>query len=81
MLTEYMEKALEGAAYKELDDGTWFAEIPGFSGVWATGATVESCRRELLEVLEEWLLLKLKDEDPIPTVDGMKLHIPETAER
>lgn len=35
------------AAYKTLEDGTWFAEIPKFPGVWANGKTVESCRKEL----------------------------------
>ena len=41
MLTEYIQKALEKAQYKELDHGTWFAEIPGFEGVWANADTVE----------------------------------------
>jgi len=38
MLTEYIQKALEKAQYKELDHGTWFAEIPGFEGVWGISA-------------------------------------------
>ena len=43
---------MEKAEYKKLENGTWFAEIPGFKGVWANGDTVEKCRTELLEVLE-----------------------------
>lgn len=66
MLTEYIQKALEKAHYKFLEDGTWFAEIPGFQGVWANAATVEECRHELTEVLEEWLVLKIRDRDPSP---------------
>lgn len=66
MLSGYIQKALEKAEYKKLEDGAWFAEIPGFEGVWANGQTVEQCRTELLEVLEEWLILKLRDNDPIP---------------
>lgn len=77
MLAQYMAKALEGAEYKKLGNGTWFAEIPGFPGVWANAPTVEACRRELLEVLEEWLLLKLRDGDPIPTVEGIEIRIAE----
>lgn len=77
MLTQYMAKALERGEYKQLDDGTWFAEIPGFPEVWAKALTVEACRRELLEVLEEWLLLKLRDQDPIPAVEGLKIKISE----
>jgi predicted RNase H-like HicB family nuclease len=53
MLTEYIQAALARSEYKVLDDQTWFAEIPGFEGVWANAATVEACRSELCEVLEE----------------------------
>ena len=79
MLLEYTQKALEKAQYKKLDDGTWFAEIPGFEGVWANANTVENCRTELLEVLEEWLILKLRDNDPIPEIEGVSLKIKEVA--
>ena len=66
MIIEYCQKAIEKAQYRNLDDGTWFAEIPGFQGVWANGGTVESCRKELITVLEEWLILKLRDRNPVP---------------
>jgi len=79
MIAEYCGKALEKAEYRRLEDGTWFAEIPGFAGVWASAATVEHCRAELLSVLEEWLLLKLKDGDLIPEIDGHKIGISKIA--
>ena len=66
MILEYCERALNTAQYKKLDDETWFVEILGFDGVWANAATVEACRNELIGVLEEWLVLKLRDNDPIP---------------
>ena len=78
MLTEYIHAALARSDYKKLDDQTWFAEIPGFEGVWANAATVEACRSELREVLEEWLILKLRDHDPIPTIEGLDLGIVES---
>ena len=53
MLTEYIHAALKRGEYKKLEDQSWFAEIPGFEGVWANGGTIEECRAELLEVLEE----------------------------
>ena len=77
MLFEYIQGALEKAEYKKLDDGTWFAEIPGFEGVWANRKTVEECRKELVEVLEEWLILKLRDGDSIPTVKDIDINIKE----
>jgi len=79
MLTEYIQKALEKAHYKVLEDGTWFAEIPGFQGVWANATSVEECRRELTEVLEEWLVLKIRDRNPIPEIEGVAIEIKEVA--
>ncbi len=77
MILDYCEKALSKAQYKKLNDGTWFAELHGFNGVWANGDTVETCRNELLSVLEEWLVLKLRDNDFIPEIDGIGLDIRE----
>jgi len=77
MLSEYIQKALKKAQYKNLEDGTWFAEIPGFKGVWANANTVEQCRHELLEVLEEWLILKIRDHDPIPIIEGVEIKVKE----
>jgi predicted RNase H-like HicB family nuclease len=45
--------------------------------VWANGNTVEESRKELISVLEEWLVLKLRDRDPIPEIDGLKVEITE----
>ncbi|OGW61744.1 MAG: hypothetical protein A2V83_08715 [Nitrospirae bacterium RBG_16_64_22] len=77
VFTEYIQAALEKAEYKKLDDATWFAQIPGFEGVWANGKYVEECRKELVEVLEEWLVLKLRDEDSIPVVKGIGIRVKE----
>ena len=79
MLIEYIQAALEISQYKKLEDGSWFAEIPGFKGVWANGKTVEECRRELVEVLEEWLILKIKNKDPVPVMKKISLNIKEVA--
>jgi len=57
MFLEYLEAAVKQAQYKQLEDGSWFAEIPGYPGVWANAATIEDCRTEMIEVLEDWILL------------------------
>ena len=77
MLLSYIQKALEKAEYKRLDNSTWFAEILGFQGVWANGDSVEECRRELQEVLEEWLVLKIRDNDPVPEIEGAEIRVKE----
>jgi len=79
MIIEYCQKAIERAEYKKLDDGSWYAEIPEFQGVWANGDSVEQCRNELVTVLEEWLLLKVRDGDSIPDVAGLNVEIREVA--
>jgi len=65
MFDKYLKFALNKADYKMLESGEWFASITGYDGIWATGISVEETRRELIEVLEEWLILKFKDNDPI----------------
>lgn len=79
MLIEYMQAAIENAEYKRLEDGSWFAEISGFEGVWANGKSVEECRKELMDVLEEWLILKIHSKDFLPIVKGIDINIKEAA--
>jgi len=66
MLTDFINKKLKEAQYKILKDRTYFGEIPGLRGVWASAKNLEDCRKELQEVLEDWLLLKIKTGDYVP---------------
>ena len=66
MLSEYIEKKLREARYKILKDGNYFGEIPSAQGVWASAKNLEDCRNELREVLEDWLFLKVKEQERIP---------------
>lgn len=66
MLTEYLDKRLKTAKYKLLKDRTYFGEIPGLRGVWANTRDLEACRIELREVLEDWLLLKVRSGETVP---------------
>lgn len=54
MIADFVTTNLEKARYKLIEDGTFFAEIPGLRGVWANAKTLEDCRRELAEVLEDF---------------------------
>lgn len=66
MLTEYIAKKLHLAQYKLLKDGSYFGEVRGMQGVWANASNLEDCRRELQEVLEDWLLLKIQSREKVP---------------
>jgi predicted RNase H-like HicB family nuclease len=79
VLTRYLRAALHRATYRVLDDGSFFGEIPGFDGVWANAGALESCREELEEVLEEWILFRVSRQLPLPTVDKLELKIREVA--
>ena len=74
ILTAFVETAMHEARYEMLEDGTFFGEIPSCPGVWANEKTLEVCRDVLREVLEEWLILKLRDGDFIPTIGGIDLN-------
>lgn len=79
MISEYINAVLRQARYEILpDDNAYYGEIAGFQGVYATGQTLEECRAELIEVLEEWLLLSVAKNLPVPIVDGINLQILET---
>ncbi len=76
MLTEYLDAAMRQARYEILpDDGSYYGEIPGFDGVYANSSTLETCRDELREVLEEWLLLRVSRGLSIPAAGGITLAI------
>lgn len=80
MLTDYIRAAMRKARYEILpDDSTFYAEIPGFDGVYANADILESCREELEEILEEWILLRVFKHLPLPVVDGIDLTIKEVA--
>ena len=66
MLSEYIEEQLKIAKYKLLEDGSYFGELPLLQGVWAQATHLEDCRKELQEVLEEWMILKLRAGEDIP---------------
>lgn len=80
MLQNYIQAAMRQAKYELLaDDGTFYGEIPGFEGVYANADKLETCRDELGEALEEWILLRVSRNLPLPIVEGIELAIKESA--
>ena len=80
MLSKYISSAMKKARYEILeDDGSFYGEIPGFKGVYANANTLEECREELEEVLEEWLFFRISRNLFIPEVNGIELKIKEIA--
>jgi predicted RNase H-like HicB family nuclease len=80
MLAAYIKSALRKAHYEILPEGEgYFGVIEGLQGVWAQADTLEACREELREVLEEWIVLGLKMGHPLPSIDGIALTVQKVA--
>ena len=78
MLTAYINAAMKKAIYEILPDNEgYFGKIEGLQGIWANAETLEACREELKEVLEEWILLGIKMGHTIPIIDGIDLNVKE----
>jgi len=58
------------AEYDTLEDGSYVATVPGLQGVIAVGDTLEECRRDLIEVIEEWIVARLQWGYAIPPIGG-----------
>ena len=75
-LNRYLQEAVKLAEFKRLDDGAVFAEIPRFAGVWASDQDLAACVAQLREVLFDWLVTKIEQDDrDIPVVAGITLNV------
>ena len=76
MLSKYIDAAMRHAHYEILsDDGTYYGEIPECRGVYANALTLEECRTELAEVLEDWILFRTYKNLALPKIDGIELTV------
>lgn len=67
MLQDYISTYLNKARYELIDDSKrFYGEIKELRGVWATGKTLEECRKNLTSTLEGWIIFRLRRNLPIP---------------
>ncbi len=77
MIVKYIHIALEQAQYEMIEDEEpFYGEIAGLPGVWATGPTLETCRRNLAAAVEDWLLFSIAKGLPIPSLGDTTIEIP-----
>ncbi|MEN6440501.1 MAG: type II toxin-antitoxin system HicB family antitoxin [Syntrophobacter sp.] len=80
MLLEYIQAALRRGKYEILsDDSGYCGEIPECKGVYANADTLEDCREQMREVLEEWVLFRVHRNLRLPAIVGIELVIREAA--
>ena len=81
MIAQYIEAALSRAKYEIIEDEEpYYGEVPELEGVWATGKTLEECRRNLAEVIDGWLVVRLRKGLDIPPIGEHKIEELETLE-
>lgn len=73
MLSDYIRAVMRRAHYRLDEEGEIiFGEIPGLEGVEAKGRTLEACRNDLAEALEEWIFFRISRKLPLPAMDGIE---------
>jgi predicted RNase H-like HicB family nuclease len=78
MLLRYIQAALEQAHYEMIEDEEpFYGEVAALPGVWATGKTLEGCRRTLAEAIEDWVLFSVAKGLSIPVLSDVAIRIPE----
>jgi predicted RNase H-like HicB family nuclease len=80
MLTQYIDSAMKRAHYEILeDDKSYYGEVKECEGVYANASTLEDCRKELEQTLEDWILFRVSEKLDLPKLDGIDLSIKEVA--
>lgn len=75
MIRQYVEQALRMARYDKLGDGTFCGEVPRLRGVLASGGTLEACREQLAEVVEEWVLVRVAKGLAVPRLGKVGVRV------
>jgi predicted RNase H-like HicB family nuclease len=77
MLLDYLKAAMERAHYEIVEDEEpYYGEIPGLQGVWASGASLETCRRNLMAALEDWVFFSIYRGEVVPAIGDVSLELP-----
>ncbi len=75
VITNYISEALHRARYSVVDGGVFCATVPGLPGVIATAASLEACRDELAQVVEEWVLVRVSRGLAIPRLGAARVQV------
>jgi len=79
VILKYIDKALRRAKYTQPDPGVYCATVPGLRGVIATAMTLENCRDQLAEIIEEWVLVRVARGLTVPPLGGVTVSVKKTS--
>ncbi|KAF5437003.1 putative nuclease of the RNAse H fold, HicB family [Candidatus Methanophagaceae archaeon] len=75
MLTDYIEAVMSKARYEIIEDEEpYYGEVAELEGVWASGKTLEECRKNLAGVIDGWIIVKLRKGLPLPPIGAYKIE-------
>ena len=75
VISRYVQEALRRARYRMLDDGTFCGTVANLRGVVASAHTLEQCRDQLAEIVEEWVLVRVSRGLSVPTLGGETVRV------
>lgn len=76
LLIRYVTVAMRGAVPQQLEGSGWYADLPGFPGVWGNGPSLKECLDSLADILREWVVVKLaKGDRDVPVLDTIDLNV------
>jgi predicted RNase H-like HicB family nuclease len=75
LIRQYVDEALKMARYDKLEGGTFYGEVPRLRGVIATANSLERCREQLAEVIEEWVLVRVARRLPVPRLGKARVKV------
>lgn len=74
MLEAYARVAVTHAVVEEMEEGEYFAEVFGLTGVWGSGPSAGEARVDLESSIVEWVILRRRSGLHIPPMDGWDLN-------
>lgn len=76
LIKRYAMLAALRADAERLGDGSWYAEIRGFPGVWSQGNSESEAIKEIEGVVSDWTALKILDKDrDLPVIGMIDLNV------
>jgi predicted RNase H-like HicB family nuclease len=77
-ITQYIENLLRKAEYEyDKETRSWCASVKDLPGAYAQADTVEQVREQLAEVIEDYILVSLREKHPLPGFKKLsaKIHV------
>ena len=74
MIREYIAEAMRRASYEIIEgEEPYYGEIKDCPGVYATGKTLEECRKNLEDTLDGWIVVRISKGLEMPALGEVRI--------